>query len=178
MPGDSEGDDGHGAVARDVELGQRSREVGAPVGDGGGTRGVGAGVVRHHPADVLEVSVAAVPPAGIFDDFDALGTENVARQTGSPVHGPVCGTVHLHRGSAGRYGAAPKLLLSCPSLASLADTHRRAKPLAWRNRLPCNMFAHTAWSSTVRRSANDRDRRDGCPARLVCPESPGLRQIS
>ena len=34
-------------------------------------------MVHHHPADVLEVAVATVPPAGILDEVDPFGAENV-----------------------------------------------------------------------------------------------------
>ena len=37
----------------------------------------GSGVVHHHPADILEVAVAAVPPARILDELDALSSKHI-----------------------------------------------------------------------------------------------------
>jgi hypothetical protein len=77
MPRDADGDHRHGAVARNVELGQRPGKIGAPIGDRGGACGVRSCVVHHDAADVLEVAVATVAPAWILDGVDALGLKYV-----------------------------------------------------------------------------------------------------
>src|SRR5258705_9669835 len=70
---------GHRAVPRDVQLRQGTGQVGPAVGDGSGAGVVRTRVVHHDAADVLELSVAAVAPAGILDEPDALGAQHVRK---------------------------------------------------------------------------------------------------
>ena len=55
------------------QLRQRARQIGTTVRDRGSAGVVGSSVVHHDAADVLEVAVAAVLPAGILDQLHALG---------------------------------------------------------------------------------------------------------
>ena len=77
VPRDPDRHHGHRAVAGDVQLGQRTGQIGAAVGDGRGAGGVRPGVVDHDPADVLEIPVAAGSPTGILNERDPFGAKHI-----------------------------------------------------------------------------------------------------
>jgi len=52
-------------------------QIRAAVGDGCGRGIVRSGVMHHDTANVLEIAVAAVLPAGILDEFDAFGPQYI-----------------------------------------------------------------------------------------------------
>ncbi|QOF29717.1 hypothetical protein E3G43_003277 [Mycobacteroides abscessus] len=64
MPADADRDNRDRAVRRDVDIGQRTRQVGAPVADGLRRLAGVAGVVPHEATNVFEVAVSGVLPSG------------------------------------------------------------------------------------------------------------------
>jgi hypothetical protein len=77
VPRDTDRHHSHRAVTGNVQLGHRPRQIGAAVRNRRGGGIVGSGVVHHDPADILEVAVAAVPPARVLDELDALSSKHI-----------------------------------------------------------------------------------------------------
>jgi hypothetical protein len=108
MPGHTGRDDRDRAVAADVQLGQRTGEIGSAVCDGFRRRRVGAGVMHHHPADVRELAVTAAAPPGELDDVEAFGTKRVGQpQRGTARHHGLWHAVTLQTVIANRAAGQP-----------------------------------------------------------------------